>query len=591
MMYKSVRPPTLLALTAVLLAASLFAQAELSVTYTLHPDVENREIDITMEIAGIEGNSIDIAIPDWSPGFYRLRNYEENISGLKVTDADGEPIEFAPVTPNIWRVEDPGELVLAEYSVASNDMTYGFMNIWVSEENAFLAGPAGLLYVLGHQDADSAVACDIPEGWKHACALPFEDGHYIASSYDELADSPVEMGVFERHDFSLDGVPHSVIVTGSTAVDRDELVEMCKKVVRVQVDFFGGFPYDQYIFFYHAGGGGGIEHCNCTVIGMGGSRLPTGVTSHEFFHTWNVKRLRPKVLVPFDYQKEARTNSLWFCEGTTDYYSALLLHRCGLSDKDSYYRRLGSTLNGYLNNDAREEVTLEESSWKAWDGYGTGYGGISYYTNGFAFSLLLDLKIREATDNEKSLDDVMRYMWERYGKRIEGFEDGDILKSINKISGCDLSEFYELCVRTTETMPVDECLACAGLELSREEFARPDLGFFPSGRGGNVTARRVTEGGPAETAGIQEGDEILEIDGEPPTGRGWMRGWRGTSGEMTPGDEVEVKIKRGEEELALKLVVGERKEARYTVAELADATDRQLAIRSGHLEGTAPGHP
>ncbi len=354
----------------------------------------------------------------------------------------------------------------------------------------------------------------------------------------------------------------------------------------------GGAPFQEYTFFFRLGpypevGGGGMEHANCTAISGSSVESVSTTAAHEFFHAWNVKRIRPQTLEPVDFTKENYTRALWFAEGVTSTYGSYTLERVGLWDSKQFYGDLASQVSELETRPAHAWQSVEESSLDAWlekyDDYRRADRSISYYNKGQIVGELLDLKIRAATEDHKSLDDVMRGMYAEYPAKGKFYDDSAAIRAVaEQVSGVALGDFFADYVAGTKQIPYDEVLGVAGLALRIEDHKAADLGFWPVGRGQGVPVRvtQVEEGSAAQAAGIRVGDVLVAVNGGalPRYFPSWLH-------EQTPGEKVTFRVHREDKDIDISFVLGESDEKRYSIVEVAGATDKQKKLRNAWLAG------
>jgi predicted metalloprotease with PDZ domain len=351
-------------------------------------------------------------------------------------------------------------------------------------------------------------------------------------------------------------------------------------------------PFREYMFIFHFGpyaeaGGGGMEHANCTAIAVPSGEMAANVAAHEFFHLWNVKRIRPQTLEPVDFTKEMWTRALWFAEGVTSTYAAYAMVRTGLWSHDQFYDDLAQQFTALDARPAHHWQTAEESSLDTWldkyDYYDRPDVSISYYNKGQILGVLLDLEIRDATDNRKSLDDVLRAMDDDYAHHNRFYEDSaGIEQEAEKLSGRNLKDFFAKYVAGTDDVPYDDFLHIAGLTATKQRQAIADFGFEVSrGRSGPLQVAAVTPGSGAQQAGLQAGDFLLKLDGQPfpRFAQRWLLS-------HAPGDKVKLQIERNAGQREISLTLGKRTIESYSISEMPAATSKQKRIRDGILNGT-----
>lgn len=604
----------LLLLTVACEPTSLFAQAPLrtyadafiqryrradpKVDYTVTVKPEDRSAYfVEMRIANAPDPS-RLVIPDWAPGAYRLMQSGANIADVTAATEGGEPLSVSLDSEISWVVDPRGaRRIVVRYSTAIRDAAEWARpnNRWfLRGTSGMIDGPRTFLYLDGWTLTPSHVTFRLPAGWRIGTGLvPTTDpAVYWAPSYDVLIDSPVLVGQVVEYRFPAGGVPHRAMVDlngGRPTYDERAFVDMLTRICETAIGVFGNAPYKDYTFLF-AGAGGGLEHLNSTTIGFNIPRMerdPTtheGVTAHEFFHTWNVKRIRPAELGPFDYTRPVRTVNLWVSEGVTDYYTHLILVRSGLDSAPDFVRKIESSVARHRNNPARLRVSPEQSSWTVWDDPATnGSLQISYYLQGELLGFLLDLTIRDSTDNRKSLDDVMRHLFDRYaGER--GFTSADLLGAILAETEIDLRGFWQHYVSGTAEIPWSDFLAAAGWQVEFEDVQQKDvrLGIAPPAvEGGRLRAVAVA-GSAAERAGLRSGDALVRVNGRPvrreSEALALLR-------EVPPNGPVTLDLVRDGGPVSVAFRAVPYAAVRARLDELSQVSDKMRRIRAGILTG------
>jgi predicted metalloprotease with PDZ domain len=432
--------------------------------------------------------SVSVQMPVWSPGDYHIQNHARFVGDLHAVGLTGSKQNAELVAhqtdPNTWRIEPRGSPnILVTYAVPQTPPGIFSDNVTLAPHYAFVNGPSALAYVVGHKDWKTNLYVYLPANWSAETALPTLQGAdggaslaFSAPDYDTLADSPLvaadARGMIVRQ-FEVDHVPHRAVFFHDppTAASVDAFIPILRQVTQAENDIMGGPPYARYDFLFDVGGeGGGLEHLNSARLLMWPGENPRNFKSfvaHEFFHLWNVKRIRPAVLGPFDYVHPPKTRNLWFAEGVTEYYAHIAVRRAGLADDTEFLHHWQSAIARMQGNPARKRISADEASLRVWEsGDSQGYGGMSYYDKGELIGLCLDLKIRHVTNNAKSLDDVMRLLLQRHNPPKPGYGEDEIRSTVSEIAGQDLSAFYDLLARSTEEMPFAECLGYAGLDIA-----------------------------------------------------------------------------------------------------------------------------
>lgn len=561
-----------------------------------HP--EKHEFHVTISVP-VEREDVVVAMPAWN-ALYEVRDFAYRVRPALVSSArDGTLDPHPPETldKQTWRLrrctslDDCPKAVSFAYRIEWNDP--GPFSSQLNEHHAFLNLAEVLMYVPDRRTEPVEVRFEnVPPGWKVITELSAgpAPNSFMAPNYDALVDAPVEAGNFDEFEFDSAGA-HFRAVVDAKSFNRNRLEDYLRRIVTYEVELMGGAPFKEYTFFFRFGprsevGGGGMEHANSSAVSAVSIEAPE-LFAHEFFHVWNVKRIRPQTLEPVDYTKEQYTRALWFAEGVTSAYGAYTLVRTGLWSKDEFYDDLASQITELESRPARKTQSAEESSLDTWlekyDEYALPDRSISYYNKGQILGVLLDLAIRDATDNRKSLDDVMRRMNEEYAKRGKFYNDSDgIRAAVEQVAGTSFEDFFHRYVAGIDEIPFTKFLAAAGLELKLDDVKTVDLGFtlgHASGQG--VLVSDVDPGSSAEAAGLRAGDLVVQRNGrEPPRARrAWVR-------DVRPGDTMSLQIVRDSQTLNISYVFAASDEAHYSLAEVPHPTDKQRRIREGLLRGT-----
>lgn len=571
------------------------ASAVSVITYTVKPLPETKQFEITLDVPRIHGDSLRVQIPTWSPGAYIVAGFASSIMDVTAQSKDGKALDVTHPDKQTWEVSTHGVTeARIRYHVNNSDLVM----VDGKPKRAHLSGPRSYFYVVGRKNERvEALVIMADAGWKVATSLDGDDTprlgpagatyHFRAPNYDVLADAPIEMGDFAEDTFEVRGVPHRIVLYGDYAhVDRAKLTEYCKRIAEEEIRFFNDAPMKRYVFMFRVGGpigrgAGGLEHLGSTEIGFSGpvDDRTRSVIAHEYFHLWNVKRIRPEVLGPFDYIDPPHTKNLWWSEGVTSYYGDLLSRRAGINTDDEYLKHLADTITLLQNNPARLRVTADDSSYNVWNGGGSqGFGNLSYYTKGELIGLCMDLRIRHETRNRRSLDDVIRDLYRLCDKgRGPGFGEDEIRAAVSRVAGKDLSAFYDALVRSTADMPFAECLAFAGLTIAQAEkptvssdsgmFLRPDLK--------GMRIRGVRPGGAAETAGFMTGDLLTALDGDPKALAGLQA--------VKPGATVRLTFERDGKEMEKRFTMGSVERRPFSIAVIPTATPESTRLRDSWL--------
>jgi predicted metalloprotease with PDZ domain len=573
-------------------ALSCAAPGEATIRYEVslgHP--ERHLFHVTMAIPDVSGE-VTVQIPAWN-ALYQIRDFASHVQQVEAF-AGTASAQTEKVDKETWRITGQGTITI-RYSTYWDDV--GPFATQLNGEHAFINPAMILLYVPDRRGEDvQLVFRDPPGTWRLASAAHITSASpggargfgVDARSYDSLLDAPIEIGNFKE--FSIPGLPADIrAVVHGDGWSQKKIEGDLSRICNYELKLMDGAPFEHYVFILHIGkgaGGGGMEHLNSTAIGIPSDEYLAGVAAHEFFHLWNVKRIRPATLEPVDYTKEQYTRALWFAEGVTSTYGAYTLVRSGIWNKERFYEDLGEQISELELRPANRWQSAEQSSLDAWLEKYSLYNGpdesVSYYTKGQVLGDLLDILIRDRTNNEKSLDDLLRGLNTDFAKQGKTYRDSlDIRLEAEKVAGGSFEAFFRDYVRGAEPLPYQQTLALAGLELRTVEHKRAVLGFTPDREsGGTVTVRAVDEGSLAAEAGLRSGDLIVNWNGaDVPRSLGrWVR-------EQQPGETVKLRIRRDEKEQALQFKLGEEKEVLYQVGEDAHAGEKARRIRDGLLHG------
>ncbi len=486
--------------------------------------------EVTLHIVNYPSEILDLKMPVWTPGSYLVREYERNLQDFTAF-ANTEHLLWRKVSKNHWQVEkgDISQVTISyrifanELSVRTNhlDATHGYFN-----------GAALFFRIPNWEHLPLKITVIPPHPqWQITTALPTVSetkNTFLAADFDTLVDSPFEIGCHQLYKFEVLDKPHELAIWGKGNFQPQTMINDFQKIIEVEAQMFGGLPYDRYVFLLHLfqEAFGGLEHKNsCSLIYQRfGFQTPDKyepflqLVAHEFFHLWNVKRIRPQGLEIFDYDQENYTPSLWFCEGTTSYYDLIIPLRAGIYNTQTYLNYLSKEITRYLMTPGRKVQPLSESSFDAWiklyrPDANSGNSQISYYLKGEMVSLLLDLLIRIHHENKRSLDDVMRQMWQQFGKAEIGYTPEQLEEVIESVAGMDLGDFFKRYLHGLEDLPFNQYLQHFGLQLVEEKNEAPYLGVRINSENGREIIKFVEADSPAQKAGIDAGDELLAIDG------------------------------------------------------------------------------
>lgn len=622
------------------------------ITYTITMPVPDTHLyHVEVEIDAVAGPTLDLVLPAWTPGSYMIREYARHVQEFAAAGADGSPLPWRKVAKDTWRVTTAGAgAIRATYKVYANELTVRTSHLDAS--HGYFNSACVCMYTPGRTSEPLLVRVGAPAGWQVTTALPeYQDKgtggqgdkgialtpqpplplgkgesdlpapagsgaggegdlpSFLAADYDELVDSPFECGTHRLLHFSVDGIAHRIAIWGRGNEDEARLLADTRRIVEAQRDLFGGLPYPHYTFILHLtdGRGGGLEHRNSVTNQVDrwtfrperSYERYLSLTSHELFHVWNVKRLRPAPLGPFDYQRENYTRLLWLMEGATSYYDELLLVRAGLVKPDRYIEKLADEILTLQSQPGRRIQSLEQSSFDAWIKFyrpdeNSANTSISYYLKGSLVCLLLDMEIRRLTGGERSFDDLLRHLYAAYPHSGPGIpEDGAMLAAIEAIAGHHggaFQTFLNRYVAGLDELNYPAAFAVVGLEPRWGHRKPGPNGAAPAWLG--VTFKRQGErtliaaarsDGPAYAAGVYADDELLAIDG-----------WRVNEdrlnariAERAPGDTVRLSLFRGDRLIELPVTLAAAPPDALEFAPVPGASAQQLAAYRAWLGITA----
>ena len=487
--------------------------------------------EVTLHLSNWQSATLDLKMPVWTPGSYLVREYARHLQDFKATSSQGD-LSSHKLSKNHWQVAtaDVSE-VKVSYRVYANELTVRTNHL--DTTHGYFNGAALFFFVPGLEQQPIEVKIVPPQSdWQVSTTLPQIEGEtntYVAQDFDTLVDTPFEVGTQRVYNFEVLGTPHSLAIWSQGNANPQQIIADTTKVIETEAAMFGGLPYKQYLFLLHLSGSGygGLEHKDCCTLNYPrfGFRDRDKyqrfiqLVAHEFFHLWNVKRIRPQALEKFNYEGENYTTSLWFCEGTTSYYDILIPLRAGIYNRKTCLKNLSKDISKYLNTIGRTVQPLGESSYDAWiklyrRNANSDNNQISYYLKGQFVSLLLDLLIRAKHQNKRSLDDVMSLMWQRFGQSEVGFSETELRDTIAEVAAVKLDDFFSRYIETTEELPFDDYLAPFGLYLKTvTESDIPYLGIKLQSENNREVIQFVAAESPAALVGIDAKDELLAIDG------------------------------------------------------------------------------
>ncbi|MCU1264343.1 MAG: peptidase [Acidobacteria bacterium] len=616
---------TLVMLLGISISAQETGVREISFTVSMtKPHTHLFEVEVSIRHASNDAPLQEtLVMPVWQPGSYLVREFERQVQDFAATDAAGHPLAWEKINKNSWRINSAGAGEWrATYRVYANELSVRTSEL--NSDHAFWNNTNLLMYLDGHLKDPATLKVNAPAGWQVATGLPQvpnQSHTFRADNFDVLYDSPVEVSDFKVLSFTVKGVPHRIVIDGAGNYDPERMRVDVQKIVATEVELMGGeIPYHDYTFILHlrSNAGGGLEHLNSTALGyprFGFKIKPTtestsaapfagqqserdyagflSLVAHEFFHLWNVKRIRPDALGPFDYNKENYTKLLWVAEGITDYYSEIALRRAGLVSEKDFLAARAKAIQDLQETPGRLVQSVEESSFDAWIKYyrqdeNSLNSQISYYDKGAILGLLLDLEIRKKSAGAKSLDDVMRYLYAEFFKKNRNYTPQDFQKACELMAGAGLDRFFARYVRGREELDYEAALNAAGLRLDisgESDHAQQQSGpeYFGAEliqQGERLLVTKVYAGSPAYEQGLNAGDQIVALDNMRVSKEFLLA----RLAEKKSGDAVRLAIFRFDDLRLLEIKLGTRKTGKYRIIPVSQPTDGQRKIYEAWLK-------
>ncbi len=561
------------------------------------PNPQNHLFEVTLHLLGYSLSTLDLKMPVWTPGSYLVREYAKHLQDFSAFN-DNKALNWHKLAKNHWQVDtsDISEITI-RYRIFANELTVRTNHL--DATHGYFNGAALFFRIPEFDSLPIHVSIQTPHPqWQITTALPVvaeQANTFIATNFDTLVDSPFEIGTHQLHDFEVRGKPHQLAIWGKGNATPQPMIEDMKKIIEVEAQMFGGLPYERYLFLLHLSGQsfGGLEHKNsCSLIyqRFGFSDREKyerfmQLVAHEFFHLWNVKRIRPKELEVFDYDQENYTPSLWFCEGTTSYYDLMIPLRARIYNVKSYLNNLSKEITRYLTTPGRKVQPVSESSFDAWiklyrQDANSPNSQISYYLKGEMISLLLDLLIRDRHNNQRSLDDVLLKLWQQFGKDEIGYTASQLQQMIESVAGIDLTDFFQRYIHGKENLPFNEYLEPFGLQLFADTPEEPFLGIKVVNNNGKESIKFVEADSPAQIAGIDAGDELLAIDGIKVTANQLNERLKN----YQPLDTIKITVFHQDELCTYRVTLTEPRASKYQVVQMENMKPSQKDNFSKYLK-------
>ena len=581
-------------LVGLFLTTSLFAQLP-KIEYVISMDEPHTHyFDIEVKASHLDAKTkqqgfLDFKMAVWTPGSYLIREYAKNVEALKASSAQ-KGLKSEKINKNTWRVYFPtmtNELTL-NYKVYANELSV--RTSFVDASHGYMNPASVLVYVNDWKNNPSTLLIKPYKTWSTISTglKALGNNRFEAQNLDNLIDSPIEIGNQKILSFNLKGIPHTVAMYGEASFDDTKVTNDIQKVCEAARSVVGEHPCKDYTFLIHnlAAGGGGLEHLNSTTCQVTRTAYQSAkgyqdilsLIAQEYFHLWNVKRIRPKALGPFDYENENYTHLLWFSEGCTSFYQNYILRRANLMTEQEYLTAYLEDVNFIENQTGNQVQSVAESSWDAWIKYyrpneNSRNSTVSYYDKGAVLGGILNLEILRSTQGTKNLDDVMRYLYKEYYQKLgRGFSDEELQKAVEFIAGKKLDTFFQKYIFGTETIPYNEYFASVGMTMvdKNANTNTPYLGA--EFRGGGLKITSIQRNSPAYNDGLNYGDEIISIDGAK------IEDLAKFMTTKKVGDVLDIKVKRDGLEKSFKVTLTRNPKKDFALEPIVGATPTQLAL-------------
>ncbi|SDE75527.1 Predicted metalloprotease, contains C-terminal PDZ domain [Mucilaginibacter pineti] len=597
---KPIKITTIVFLTILLMNSTVGkAQTTANISYTVSfPDAQAHYADIEMHISGLKQNNLDLKMPVWTPGSYLVREFAKNIEGFSA-NINGKTVASPKINKNTWRISSKGvSSVTIKYRVYAFEISV--RTSFVDASHGFLSTSGIFIYPANMLHSPSTITIKPYKDWsKVSTSLEMVNNDPFvrhSPNYDILFDSPIEVGNQDVFGFDASGVKYEICMYGGGNYDKERLIKDVHKIVDQEAAVYGENPNRHYVFIVHnhLRGGGGLEHLSSTVLGASRDAFGTekgyqsflGLVAHEHFHLWNVKRLRPIVLGPFDYDNENYTTNLWIAEGFTEYYQEIIVRRTNLYTPENYLDQIAVEFNTLENLPGKDVQTVAESSFDAWikayrPNENSNNTTISYYNKGAIIGMMLDLEIINDSKGKYSLDNVMRYMYTEYYKnKKRGYTDAEFKKGFEMFAGKKLDDFYKNYVNGLTPIDYNKYLGYAGYKITDELANSNDatLGIATATTAAKkVIVTAVTRGTAGYIDGININDELTAIDGNPITDASTMLN------DKKPGDKLAISLIRDGLPVNLTVTLLRNTRVKYKIVPVDNATPAQLAVRKKWL--------
>jgi predicted metalloprotease with PDZ domain len=588
------------------------------------PQPQTHEFHIEMRVPALPHSSVEIVFPCWAPGSYMVRDFVRHVYGLQITDEAGRALPFERLDKQRWSIVSEGVPFVVRYRVFAFETTV--RTSFLDDSHGYWNGTSLFFAVDGELTRPCQVRVAAPDGWEIATALDrvrrapgkatagAREATFLAANYDQLVDSPFEIGRHSTERFHVEGTSFELALYGRTNADVRRLVDILRRVVRATAAIFGGFPFDRYLFIVHAlpAGSGGLEHMSSVTMDIAGLSFEddkayhrfADLAAHEFFHAWNVKRLHDPALGPFDYTKENYTRLLWFHEGFTDYLANVIILRAGITTEGDFWRWIAEDWPRYATRPGRNETPIAELSFEAWikqykPAENHINNAVSYYEKGLWIAMALDIELRLAGRANHGLPEMFRWLWDRVGRREADITETMIREAAREIAGRSMDLFFDRYIHGSAEIPIPSLLRRAGVDVRLAPLWSPDSGesdavkrerarswsgvlvqpqAHPAGAE-RAVIKNVTPKSPAADAGLTFGDEIVAVNGDRVNATTFGR----RLSDHRPGTSIDITFFRRDQLKTATVVVGVSPERKLSLKPDARASTRAVNVRAGWL--------
>lgn len=542
-------------------------------------------------------DSLELILPVWRPGRYFIFDFASGVTGFEAFDANGNNLDWRKSDKSTWLVKTGGSsAITVKYKVFGNEFTTRTRGL--DETHGFVNGTAVFMYAEKYRNEPLTLTVKPYGDWHVTTGLDNVDGNaneFSAPDYDYFVDCPLEIGTQTDFDFDVDGIPHTISFYGEAKYNKQKLIDDFSKIIKKNFEFWGKVPYKKYIFIVHCTpqSGGGTEHINSTIVGVKPSQFESDagysaflrLISHEFFHTWNVKQLKPHGLTPYDYTKENYTSELWIAEGGTSYYDGLMITRTGQMTVDEFFTETAKGIEDERRRPGNKIQPVAESSFDAWVKFwrrnANAYTTESdYYAKGSYVNMALDLEIRQLTAGKHSLDDVYKTMYETHPLDVKGYTNESFRDVCEQYAGTDMKQFFADYVTGTKPIEWDKYLGYAGLEIKSGDSIVPIVGLNINKKGSKIIVNEVLSGSSAEEAKLMAGDEVIALNGARMSYEEMEKRIK----QLGAGEKIKLTVFRADKLQDFTLELKDKKMANYYIEKVKSPTPEQKAFYESWLQ-------